>query len=187
MKKGIRVLSIDDSPFKKVGGAKVLCIGVVSRGASDESVEGILSFHIKKDGLNSTDKLISTIRKSGRFGKQIRLILVHSVTLGGFNILDLKKVYKFLKIPVIAVTRKKADEKKVLSALKNLRDWKKRAALLKNAGESFEFNRLHFHCAGISAADSRGFLKTFKGYPWPLRLAHLIASGVVLGESRGRA
>lgn len=53
VKKEIRILGIDDSPFKKFKkGKKVLVIGCVFR--AGRWLDGVVSTHINCDGTNST-------------------------------------------------------------------------------------------------------------------------------------
>ncbi|MBI2656199.1 DUF99 family protein, partial [Candidatus Woesearchaeota archaeon] len=61
VKKEIRVIGIDDSPFNKFNDKKVLVVGVVMRGGS--WVDGILSTKVDVDGSDSTKKLIGMINK----------------------------------------------------------------------------------------------------------------------------
>jgi hypothetical protein len=186
MKPGARILAVDDSPFSK-SAKQVLCIGVIARESVEgREVEGVISFSVEKDGFNSTNKLIHAIKHS-RFRKQIQLILVQSITLAGFNLLDLKKVFSELRIPILCVVRRKPNEKKVLNALGKLPHFEKRIALIKNAGEISSVGKLFYYGKGLSNGEAKTMLKKFDGFPWPLRLAHLIASGIVSGESKGRA
>ena len=106
IKKEIRVIGIDDSPFNKFVKGSVLIIGVVFRGGS--CLDGILSTKVKVDGNNSTKKLIELINKS-KFKSQLRCIFLDGIALGGFNIVDIKELNEKTKIPVIVVVRHKPD------------------------------------------------------------------------------
>ncbi|MEM3555440.1 MAG: DUF99 family protein [Candidatus Micrarchaeia archaeon] len=181
MKAGARVLGIDDSPFTGKT-TRVLVIGVVWR---EGVIEGVLSTYIKKDGLDSTKRIIEMVKNS-KFSQQIRLILLHGATLGGFNVVDLNELNRALSIPVIAVTRKKPDMRRVKSALKNLPSWERRIRILESAGKAVRCGKVYCQIAGIEEGEVRKLILSFKGIPEPVRLAHLIGSGVVRGESHGR-
>lgn len=181
IKKGVRILGIDDSPFQKKD-EKVLVVGVVWKKGI---VEGVLSTWIKKDGRDSTLKLIRMV-ESSRFATQVRLLLIHSITLGGFNIVDIKKLNRKLGVPVICITRRKPDMVKVLKALSHLNDSEKRRKLIEKAGPIRRIKGFYVQIAGTTAREAGELLGMFGGIPEPLRLAHMIASGVVSGESRGR-
>jgi hypothetical protein len=181
MKAGIRVLGIDDSPFTGRD-ERVLVVGVVWRSGV---VEGVLSTYVKRDGLDSTAKLEGMVKKS-KFRPQIRMIALHGATLAGFNIVDIRKLSESLAIPVVAVTKRKPHSARVKKALKNFKDWKKRWELIESAGPAFGAGGLYAHIAGIGKEDARRFLSSFEGMPEPVRLAHIIGSGIVRGESHGK-
>ncbi|NYZ75737.1 DUF99 family protein [Candidatus Micrarchaeota archaeon] len=181
MKAGVRVLGIDDSPFTRKD-ERVLVVGVVWRGGV---VEGVLSTHVKRDGLDSTVKLEEMLKKS-RFLRQIRIIVLHGATLAGFNIVDIRKLSEGVALPVLAVTKRKPRNRLVKKALKNLKDWERRWELVESAGQAFKFGRVYAQLAGIGREDARKFLSSFRGMPEPVRLAHTIGSGIVRGESHGK-
>ena len=175
------MLGIDDSPFTEKD-ESVLVVGVVWRSGV---VEGVLSTHVKRDGLDSTKKLEGMIKKS-KFRQQLRMIVMHGATLAGFNIVDIRKLSRSLALPVIAVTKRKPHARKVKNALRNLQDSERRGRLLESAGPVLKIGRLYAHLAGIGSEDAREFLSAFGGMPEPVRLAHLIGSGIVRGESHGK-
>jgi hypothetical protein len=181
MKAGARVLGIDDSPFTE-SDESVLVVGVVWRSGV---VEGVLSTHVKRDGLDSTKKLERMIRKS-KFRQQLRMIVIHGTTLAGFNIVDIRKLSRSLALPVIAVTKRKPHAGKVKNALKNLQDSEMRWKLLESAGHILKIGGLYAHIAGIDSKDAKELLSSFGGMPEPVRLAHVIGSGIVRGESHGK-
>ena len=186
IKSGSRILAIDDAPAR---GTRVKIIGVIAR-LDDQRPEAILSFNITKDGTDATAQLIRAAQKS-RSGEQLKAVITHSITLGGLNVLDLPKLAKELEIPIIAVTRKpprsRGEDRSIQKALSRLKRGKEKSRLVSVAGKAYAFHSGWFHAAGTSAEKARSILQFFEGYPWPLRLAHLIAAGVTTGESKGRA
>jgi len=178
-----RVLAIDDGYFKPRQKGKAILVGVVSR--LDGRIEGILSTDVKVDGLNSTLRIASMLSKS-KFRQQVSFILLDGVNFAGFNIVDVEKLHKKLGIPVIIVFRKMPRMQKIKRALEKFKDKKKRMQLIRNAGEIHKFNSIHFQFHATDLKTAKTVLrKTIKysNLPEPLRLAHLIASGVSLGES----
>ncbi len=175
--KNIRVLSIDDSPIKS---KKVLCVGVVSNGLA---VEGVLTFSILKDGVDSSKKIIQAVRNS-RF--RFSLILIHGVVLGGFNVVDLNWIFKKTGVPVICVFRKQPDRGMLKTAERAF--GLRRRLLIEKAGKAKSFGKLMFYHSGLNEKQASNFLSSlvFEGFPWTLRLSHLIGSGLVFGESKGR-
>ncbi len=188
VKREIRILGIDDAPFSRKQ-KKVLMVGVVYRGGN--YLDGLLSFHIKRDGEDATKKLIQAVRKT-RHKDQLQIIMLDGITFAGFNLVDIQKLRRKTKLPVIVVMRKRPEMKKFFLALKKLD--KRRISLVEKAGkiEKIKINKknLYIQTAGISLKRTKKVLQItciHSAIPEPLRVAHLIASGIVDGESRGRA
>ena len=187
MKDEIRVLGIDDGYFSKYRDKKVLVVGAVLRGNKD--LEGVLSCHIDKDGTDSTKRLIHLINNS-KHKNQLRYIITNGTTLGGFNILDIKELHQRTNVPVLAVLRKRPNQQKVERALNHFPDKKNRLEIIRKAGQIYTYRNLYFQAAGLDESEAKELIeKTTKGsnIPEPVRVAHLIASGVTYGESTKRA
>lgn len=190
MKLQFRALGIDDAPFK-FGDEKVLVIGAVLRVKS--YLEGVLRTEIKVDGRDATRKLINLITKS-RFKEQVRVIFLDGIALGGFNVVDIQKLSNRTGLPVITLTKHKPDFLKMEHALKkHFKDWKRRLKLIKSTKLEkigTKHNPIWIGFAGLSLEKAKKLIKqtTVRGrLPEPVRIAHLIATGVARGESYGRA
>jgi len=176
-------LAIDDGYFKPKKKGKAILVGVVSR--LDNRVEGILSTSVKVDGLDSTAKIINLVQKS-KFKPQINFLILDGLNFAGFNFVDLPLLSKKLGIPAIAVQRKKPNFDKIEAALSSFKDKKKRLALIEKAGQVHKGKKVFFQFCGADQKTIKTVLtKTTKygNLPEPLRLAHLIASGISRGES----
>lgn len=187
MKDEIRVLGVDDGYFLKRGKGRVLVVGAVLRGGGE--LEGVLSCHIKKDGRDATDSLVRMVNAS-KHKRQLRYIIVNGTTLAGFNVLDITELHKKTRLPVLSVLRKKPNLDKVSRALNHFRDKKERLAIIQKAGEISRYRRLWFQTAGLSLSQAKELIdKTLRksNIPEPVRIAHIIASGVTYGESTKRA
>jgi len=190
MKQQIRLLGIDDSPFKFTD-KHAQIIGVVMRGG--EYLECVLKEQISIDGDDAT-LVCKKMIKNTRHKKQLKALLLDGVALGGFNIVDIEKVFNDTKVPVITITRDKPDFDKIKKALKkNFKDWENRWDLL-SKGKLHEVKTKHnpifVKCMGLSIDEAKEIIKlsTIRGViPEPIRVAHLIASGVKRGESYGKA
>ncbi|MBN1503054.1 DUF99 family protein [Candidatus Woesearchaeota archaeon] len=186
LKKQIRVLGIDDSPFNKFEEKKVLVVAALFRGG--EFLDGVMSTYVKIDGPDSTSKLIKMINKC-KFKPQLHAILLDGIAFGGFNIIDIEELCQETNIPVIVVIRNYPDFDKIGRALIKIKQEEK-IELLKKAGEVHSFNKIFFQAKGCPLDKAREILKvttTHAYIPEPLRVAHLIGAGIVYGESRGRA
>jgi len=179
----LRVLAIDDGYFKPKKKGKALLVGIISR--LDGRIEGVLSTSVSVDGLDSTSKIIKMLEKS-KFKQQANFIILDGLNFAGFNLVDLQKLSEKLGIPAIAVQRKKPRMQKIEKALSGFKDKKKRMKLIKKAGKVHKGKKVFFQCTGADAKTVKTVLtKTTKysNLPEPLRLAHLIASGLTLGQS----
>lgn len=185
IKKEIRVIGIDDSPFKKFVKGEVLVIGTVFRGGL--LLDGVLSTKVDIDGHNSTDKIIEMINRS-KFKPQLQCIFLDGIALGGFNVIDVKELNKKTKIPVIVIIRRKPDIDKINDTLLRLNKTYQ-IKLLKKAGDVIKMGEIYAQLCGIKMEKAKEILEivcTRSLIPEPIRIAHLIASGIVNGESRGR-
>jgi hypothetical protein len=185
LKRGARILALDDGPLDR---PSVPVAGVVARLNAPEPgelVEGFLLFTVRRDGTDAGRAVARAVKRS-RFAPQLRALLVNSITLGGLNLLDLPRLHRELRLPILAVTRKPPTPGRLASALRAARQPRK-LSLVARAGEAHPFRAGWFHAAGIAPPEARRLLDSFGGYPWPLRLAHLAATAAARGESGGRA
>jgi endonuclease V-like protein UPF0215 family len=197
MKQQTRLLGIDDSFFEKDQTAPVLVIGVICRGG--EYMDKLISTHIMPDGIDATQKIIEMINRSGS-KDQIRAIMLDGIALGGFNVVNIHSIRENTGLPVIVIIRKLPDLKKIEQALSNISDGEKRLKVIKAAGKIYEYQvthkdlrtpgKIYFQIAGIPEEKAKDILKLSIVHgliPEPIRLAHIIGQGIVLGESKGRA
>ncbi len=188
IKQQIRILAIDDSPLIN---ERVTIIGAYFRGG--EQLDGVLCRYITKDGMDATDTIISMARDSKFFG-QIRVILLDGVTYAGFNPVDINKIYKEASIPVIVFMRSCPDFEKIKLALSHLEGAEKRWKIIQKAGKIHDIaspdKTVFIQFCGLDKETAVEIIRktsTHSHIPEPLRVAHLIATGVVLGESTGKA
>ncbi len=191
IKKEIRVLGVDDAPFEKFKDEKTALIGAVFRGGS--YIEGVLKEEILVDGDDSTEKIISMVEKTRHKG-HLRVIMRSGITFGGLNIADVKRIYESTKLPVLVVTRKLPDLSRMKNAIKKVENSDEKIRRLLAAGGLFEVDRggkkIVIQKIGVSLEDAKSIVKqsTVRGLiPEPIRAAHLIASGITKGDSKGRA
>lgn len=190
MKKQIRILGIDDSAFT-FNDKYCTVIGAVMRGG--EYLECVLSDRIKIDG-NEATIICKEMIQNTKHRQQLKLVMLDGVTLGGFNVVDINELFDSTKLPIITITRDKPDFNKIKIALKkHFYDWKERWMTLKR-GEMYtietNYNPIYVKCVGIDIESAKDIinLSTIRGViPEPIRVAHIIASGIARGESYGKA
>lgn len=182
VKQEIRVLGIDDGQFLPHTKGEVLVVGVVFRGGT--SVDGVMHTHVDIDGLDATDKIVAMINASPH-KPQIRVVMLNGVTVAGFNLVDIVKLNKATGLPIISLTQDKPDLEAIHEALKNLPDTEKRWEIIQNAGAIRAIQnkgaKLYVGLAGLDVDDALVVLDTTStrgSLPEPLRVAHLIASGI---------
>ncbi|MBI4010380.1 MAG: DUF99 family protein [Candidatus Aenigmarchaeota archaeon] len=192
LKSEIRILGFDDGPFETKTKATTPVIGVIYRGG--KFLDGILRTDVEVDGLDSTGKLAKLINSS-RHKQQLKVVMLDGITVGGFNIIDIVQLHKNTNIPVIVFNRKHPDLTAVKNALNNFHDFDIRWKMVKNAGkikecELDDSKKIYYQSIGMSDEDVEETLllsSTHGDIPEPLRVAHLIATAIVKGESYGRA
>lgn len=190
IKSEIRILGIDDAPFTPHQEGKVLIVGTLFRGGS--WMDGVLTTHIQIDGTDSTDQIIKMVNDSRHLG-QLGVIMLDGISFGGFNVVDIQEIYQKTGIPIIVAMRKLPNFEKIKKALQNFSDWEKRWANVEKAGPVYrvdESGQLFVQISGIDLEDALEIVKlstTRSNLPEPIRTAHIIASGVETGESRGNA
>lgn len=181
IKKEIRIIGIDDAPFvpKTEGSTRVF--GVVLRGCL--WVEGVLQTSIEIDGDDCTDKINEMITKSPHYG-QLRVIMLAGITFGGFNIVDINRLFEETKLPIIVVIERPPDLQAIKVALKHTVNWEKRWEIIQKSGPIHEYhtkkkvkNPVYFQIKGLELKDAQQILKISAGVshiPEPVRVAHLI-------------
>lgn len=186
IKPEIRVLGVDDGVFTPHVKGFAPLIGVVFRGGY--WLDGVMSTKVEVDGFDSTAKIGAMVVNSPHY-KQLRVIMLDGVTFAGFNVVDIKKLNIETGLPVIAVTREKPNFKDIRKALKNLPQNEKRWKAVLNAGKILEVftrnkrEKVYMEVSGILEEDAQKIVKltsTRSSVPEPLRVAHLIASGISL-------
>jgi len=182
VKPEIRVLGIDDGQFVPHTAGEVIVVGVVFRGGL--WVDGVMHTHVAVDGKEATDKLAEMINGSPH-RRQLRLVMLNGITLAGFNLVDIKKLNEATGLPVIALTHDKPDLNSVKDALKHVPNPEERWRIVLAAGEIYELKNhgstVYVELAGITLGDAQKIIaltSTRSSFPEPLRVAHLIASGI---------
>ncbi len=192
IKKEIRILGVDDAPFTPHTTQPVMLIATIFR--AGHWLDGVLRTFITGDGRNSTQQIISMVNNT-RHKDQIGVIMLDGITFGGFNIANIRKIFEATKLPVIVVMRKYPNLTKIKKALKRFPDWKERWNDVLDAGEIYKIKNiseddLYIQTCGIDLDDAEKIVKlstTRSAIPEPLRAAHIIAAGVITGESKGNA
>jgi len=186
VKPEIRVLGIDDGKFVPHSKSQALIVGVVFR--AGHWLEGVMSTHITVDGMDATENICKMITHSPHY-KHLRVVMLNGITFGGFNVVDIKVLQTKTGLPIIGVTSKKPNLTDVRAALRHLPNSEDRWSAVLNAGELFSVatrggtQKIYVETVGISKPIAEKVLQltsTRSKIPEPLRVAHLVASGISL-------
>lgn len=181
------VIGFDDAPFERCHRGDVTIFGTIF---SRTRMDGLLTAKVRRDGTNSTQTMARMVRES-QFADHVQAVLLDGIAVAGFNVVDIHGLSERLGIPVLVVTRRPPDLTAIRETLERhtpggARKWK----LIEKAGPPEPLRELMVQRAGLTTVQARDLLAntTLHGkLPEPLRVAHLIAGGVTLGVSRGRA
>lgn len=176
-------IGFDDAPFERAQRGDVRIFGAVYAHAT---LHAVLSGQVRRDGRNSTKELARLVSETGHLG----LVFLQGIALAGFNVVDIHELHHKSGVPVLVVARKVPDLKRIRTALQNHvpggeRKWR----LIEKAGEMEACQGVFVQRAGLTLPEAAQAIETFtftSRIPEPLRTAHLIASGVTRGHSRGQ-
>lgn len=190
VKPEIRVLGVDDGVFVPRSKGVATVVGVVYRGGY--WLDGVMRTEVEIDGMDATEKIASMITASPHYD-QLRVVMLNGVTFAGFNVVDIKKLFERVRLPVITVTREKPDFDDIRRALRNLPEYENRLEAMENAGKIIEVHTrdaeqaVYVQIVGISEKDAEKILKstsTRSNIPEALRVAHIIASGLTRSKEK---
>jgi uncharacterized protein len=173
------VTAFDDGRFQR-GDRYAPLAGVAF--VTPSTVEGMVLGRVRVDGLDATERILSLLRAPS-FGTNARAILLDGVTFGGFNLVDLRRLYRATGRPVIAITRRPPDLRTIRAALRRYfpRTFARRSRLVRSVpvGRTFLGGRARYLAAvGCTEEEARALLErtTTRGaWPEPLRLAAQLA------------
>lgn len=180
------VLGIDDGPFEKHQPQPVPIVGVTMEGA--DLVESVALSAFPVDGAGATEFLARwVLGMRARAG--LHAVVLGGITLAGLGIVEVAALAARVGKPVLAVSRRSTNRSELARALRaaGLED---RLPLVREAPRAFRVHDgLWVSAAGVEREAAARILRATlrkAQLPEPLRLAHLIARALVLGESRGR-
>jgi endonuclease V-like protein UPF0215 family len=180
------LLGIDDGPFDKDADEMTPIVGVVMEGS--DLVEGVAMTRFPIDGAEVTDFLVDWIGGL-RFRPGLQGIILGGITIAGLAVVDVERLSRALDLPVLVLNRKDPRDHRLGAALQAAGLADRLEAVDRTPPSAPVSNGLFLACAGASPEEAARLLEASrrKGeMPEPLRLAHLIASAAVRGQSRGR-
>ncbi|MFN6565628.1 DUF99 family protein [Dendronalium sp. ChiSLP03b] len=182
----IRVIGFDDAPFIRGADGNVSIAGVVCAGTR---FEGMVWGEVQQDGFDATE-VICKLLIGRKFLPQLHILLLDGIGFGGFNLVNLPELADRLQLPCVTLMRRQPDLVAVEEAMSHLPDLQQRQKLLQLAGTIYDYSPFFFQVSGEEPAVVAGALQRLTDcgkVPEALRLAHLIAAAVMIGESGSSA
>ena len=180
------LIGIDDAPFEKRQPAPVPVVGVTMEGWDQVESVAITAFPV--DGAEPTAFLARWV--SGlRTRPVLQGVMLGGITIGGLGVIDLPALAVELGIPVLAVTRRDPGGSDLRDAL-GTAGLAGRVAIVERSPKAYRVaDGLFLAHAGCHRTEAERIVLASIGkarLPEPLRVAHLVARALVMGESRGR-
>lgn len=179
----IRVIGFDDAPFMRSNqDKKVFISGIVCAGTR---FEGMVWGQVQQDGWDATD-VICQLLLGKKFLPQLHVLLLDGIAFGGFNVVDLPLLAQNLALPCVTVMRRLPDMVAIQAAIHRLPQPEERLQLLQRAGTIYQYPPFFFQVCGANPEVIFAVLQRLTDcgkVPEALRLAHLIGTAVVKGES----
>ncbi|MFW9821702.1 MAG: DUF99 family protein [Candidatus Thorarchaeota archaeon] len=184
MKENPIVIGFDDAPFNLKSSAKTTkLIGVICQG---NRIVNLTKTDITIDGNDGTKKIIEILKRNE---KHVQFIFTHTITFGGFNIIDMKEIYNDVNKPIIAINERSINLDSVINALEKAFPYnmKEKIQNICNAGDLYQtyvrtaggISPVYFHKIGIDIKEVEQLLQKVcidTKLPECLRIAHLIGS-----------
>jgi uncharacterized protein len=181
------VIGFDDAPFAQRWRGDVRLIGAV---CARTRLDGVVSGFVRRDGANSTTRMIELVRSS-QFRGHVQAVLLQGIAVAGFNVVDVHALHDALQVPVLVLMRRQPRMALIRDALfDHIPGASRKWSLIERAGSIERLGSLYCQRVALSVSEARRLVAatTLHGnLPEALRLAHLIAGGVTTGISRGRA
>ncbi len=180
------VLGIDDGPFDKHADATVPIVGVMTEGATVVEAVAVTAFPV--DGDCAAEFLAEWVGGL-RCAAALHAIVLGGLTIAGLAVIDIERLARVRRTPVITVHRHDPSNDRLGAALRaaGLAD---RIAIVERAPRAWPLGPGLFAAhAGTTREQAAAIVAAScnkSQLPEPLRLAHLIGSALVSGQSRGR-
>jgi len=178
----LRIVGVDDGPFQVARRVEqhALLAAVLFQ---DSTITAVRLGLIEIDGRDA-NRVLASMLKSLRFD----VVMLSSISFGGFNLVDIKALTRSTRKPVIAISKERPNNSAVRRALrKHFPDWAERWRIVQNAGPLYNFKpyakepKLYFEVKGASASFAKMVIASaakISRLPEPIRAAGMIARGL---------
>lgn len=180
------LLGIDDGPFEKGQVDPVPLVAALCEGP--DLLEAVARTEFPVDGADATRFLIAWLGGL-RALPSLQAVALGGITVAGLGIVDVPALAAALRVPVLVVTRRPPDNPRLRAALEAAGLPERFAIAERSPPARRTADGLYLAHAGTDEAGAQALLEASRGkakLPEALRIAHLIATAVVRGESQGR-
>jgi uncharacterized protein len=149
------VIGFDDAPFAHDHRGDVRIFGAV---CARTRLDGVVSGLVRRDGVNSTARMIELVEHS-QFRGHVRGVLLQGIAVAGFNVVDVHELASRLGVPVVVVSRRKPRLARVRAALDHTPGAARKWRLIERAGPMELLGKLwvaHRHRPRCHRAAARG-------------------------------
>ena len=181
----IRVVAVDDGTLPhstEKTYQRVLLLAVLFENLR---ILKIRTGSITLDGTDANDAVLHLLKS---IRSNFDAVMLSSISLGGFNLVNMPKLAHDVGKPVIAIAREKPDNNAVRRALlDHFTDWRERWATVVAAGPVYSCKpmlgepKLYYEVKGASPAFARHLIKATSAIsrlPEPIRVARILARGL---------
>jgi endonuclease V-like protein UPF0215 family len=181
------LFGIDDAPFRKRQREPVPIVGVMMEAA--DLVESVAVSSFPVDGDDATGFLAGWLGGL-RSLASCQALLLGGITLAGLGVVDVRALARRLDVPVLVATRREPTDARLVGALRAAGLAERVGVVERSPRAAQVVDGLFVAHAGSSAEEAARLVRASlrkASFPEPLRVAHLMARALVLGESRGRS
>lgn len=180
------LLGVDDGPFVKGQAGAVPIAAALCEGADLLEAVAVAAFPVDGDG--ATEFLADWL--SGlRLCATLQGVALGGITLAGLGVIDVHALSDALAVPVLVVTRKAPDNARLRAALDAAGCGERFAIAARSPEAERTRDGIWLAHAGAERAQALALLEASRAkakLPEALRIAHLLATAIVRGESHGR-
>ena len=178
----LSVVGVDDGSFPvgRASNRRALILAVLLSGSRIHRVRvGTIQVN-GCDARTVLESLVSVFRYD--------FVMLSGITFGGFNVIDISRLARELKKPIIAISGDRPNNRAVRQALKDhFADWASRWQCVRSAGKLYSCKplkdepKLYFEVKGATPNVARSIIvetSVISRLPEPIRVARLMAKGL---------
>jgi endonuclease V-like protein UPF0215 family len=178
----LRIVGVDDGAFSPTRDHRetALLLAVLLKGFR---IQSVLLGRIQIDGTDASHVLKVLLRRV-----RFEVVMLSGISFGGFNLIDISKLAREIRKPVIAVSGEKPDNRAVQKALKtHFPDWEMRWNIVRSAGRLYSCKplenepRLYYEVKGATPDFANKVISStaaISRLPEPIRVARILARGL---------